>query len=102
MPLYKYEHTAAVGKGCEAVFEVLQGHTEQSLEACPVCGNPCRRLYNFRVASMQSERDTLGPKNLAKHGFTQYKKAGDGYYEKTAGDGPQVISGDEAAKLQGR
>ena len=35
----------------------------------------------------------LSAKNLGEKGFTQYVKAGDGYYEKTAGDGPLVISG---------
>jgi hypothetical protein len=28
---------------------------------------------------------------LSKHGFTQYRKAGGGYYEKTCGEGPDVI-----------
>jgi hypothetical protein len=32
--------------------------------------------------------------NLEKHGFTQYRKAGGGYYEKTAGEGPRVIKRD--------
>jgi hypothetical protein len=34
----------------------------------------------------------LKPANLEAKGFTQYRKAGDGYYEKTAGtEGPDVI-----------
>ena len=33
--------------------------------------------------------------HFSKRGFTQYKKAGGGVYEKTAGDGPQFISGDD-------
>lgn len=102
MPLYKYEHVDEVGEGCQAVFEVLQKHTEEPLTVCPTCGKPCRRTYNFRVASVRSEREMLSSKNLSTHGFTQYKKAGDGFYEKTAGEGPQVISADQAAKLQSR
>ena len=105
MALYKYEHldhAAAAKNGCEAVFEVLQDHKEAPLEVCPKCGQACRRMFNFRVSSVRSERDTLSPKNLAAHGFTQYKKAGGGYYEKTAGEGPKVISADEAAKLQSK
>ena len=35
----------------------------------------------------------LSDKNIGEKGFTKYVKAGNGYYEKTAGDGPQVISG---------
>lgn len=34
----------------------------------------------------------LDEKNIEKHGFTQYKRAGKGVYEKTAGKGPDVIS----------
>jgi len=100
MPLYKYEHISRPGKGCGKEFETLQSHSEPALEKCPECGRKCRRVFNMRVAAVKSERDMLSPKNLEKHGFTQYKKSGDGFYEKTAGEGPQVISADEARKLQ--
>ncbi|MDO4549901.1 MAG: zinc ribbon domain-containing protein [Planctomycetia bacterium] len=100
MPLYKYEHVSRPGDGCEKEFEVLQSRTEKALDKCPECGKKCRRLFCGRVAAIKSERDTLSTKNLERHGFTQYKKAGDGFYEKTAGDGPQIISADEARKLQ--
>jgi hypothetical protein len=36
----------------------------------------------------------LRDKNLNEKGFTKYVKAGDGYYEKRAGKGPDVISAD--------
>lgn len=94
MPLYSYEHIQEKGKNCPDVVEVLQNRSEEPLNTCPICGMPCRRKVSFKVASVKSERETLSPKNLARHGFTQYKKSGDGYYEKTAGDGPQVISAD--------
>lgn len=100
MPLYKYEHTGKPGKGCEKEFEVLQSHSEPVLEVCPECGRKCVRVFSGRVATVKSERDMLSKKNLERHGFTQYKKSGDGFYEKTAGEGPQVISADEARKLQ--
>ena len=100
MPLYKYEHTDGQGDSCSPEFEILQNHSDAALEVCPVCGRPVRKSFHFRVASIKSERDQLSPKNLAKHGFTQYKKSGDGFYEKTCGDGPQVISADEAKKLR--
>lgn len=100
MPLYKYEHTATCGENCTPMFEILQSHSDPALDTCPTCGQPVRRSFQLRVASIKSERDQLSPKNLAKHGFTQYKKSGDGFYEKTCGDGPQVISADEAKKLR--
>ena len=36
----------------------------------------------------------LKESNVAKQGFTQYRRAGNGVYEKTAGKGPKYISGD--------
>ncbi len=102
MPLYKYGHTDGKGPDCPEEFEVLQSRTEAVLEVCPTCGKPVRKMLNIRVASVRSEKEMLSPKNLASHGFTQYKKSGDGFYEKTAGEGPQVISADQAQKLQAR
>ena len=67
--------------------------SEPVLVACPECGQPCHRVFSS-FASIKSTRDMLSTKNLAKHGFTQYKKAGGGSYEKTCGDGPNVISRD--------
>ena len=43
---------------------------------------------------MKGAKSMLSPKNLDRLGFTQYKRAGGGYYEKTAGGGPRVIGGD--------
>lgn len=102
MPLFKYGHTEDKGEECQDVFEVLQNRDEAELTVCPKCGRPVRKMLNIRVASIKSERDMLSPKNLADHGFTQYKKSGDGFYEKTAGDGPQVISADQARQMQSR
>ncbi len=102
MPLFKYGHTQEKGKDCPEVFEVLQNRSEPELTVCPDCGKPVRKMLNIRVASIKSEKDMLSPKNLANHGFTQYKKSGDGFYEKTAGEGPQVISADQARQLQNR
>ena len=102
MPLFKYGHTEGKGEECQDVVEVLQNRDEAELTVCPTCGRPVRKMLNIRVASIKSERDMLSPKNLADHGFTQYKKSGDGFYEKTAGDGPQVISADQARKMQSR
>lgn len=102
MPLFKYGHTEGKGETCPEVFEVLQNRSEEPLTVCPDCGMPVRKMLNIRVASVKSEKDMLSPKNLERHGFTQYKKSGDGFYEKTAGEGPQVISADHARQLQAR
>ena len=37
---------------------------------------------------------SLDRANIEKHGFTQYRRSGQGVYEKTAGKGPDVITDD--------
>jgi hypothetical protein len=44
------------------------------------------------VVSGQAHR--LSESHAAKNGFTQYRRAGKGVYEKTAGKGPGIIRGD--------
>ena len=41
---------------------------------------------------MVGKGDPLRPSNLDSKGFTQYKRMGKGYYEKTAGVGPNAIA----------
>ena len=61
------------------------------LERCPHCDEPCHRVFStFAVGG--KEKSLLSPSNLAEKGFTQYKRMGKGYYEKTAGEGPQGIA----------
>ena len=93
MPLHKYEPDGDSCPYCQKGFEVLQRLHDAPLTQCPECGKPCHRAIST-VATIRSERDLLSPKNLERHGFTQYKRTGDGKYEKTAGGGPRTISGD--------
>lgn len=72
-------------------FEVLQNMRDPPLTHHPESGRPVRRLLGLpNVGKMPG----LNPARLERHGFTQYKKSGKGTYEKTAGKGPNVISGD--------
>jgi len=93
MPIYEYEHKGDPGSDCEQRFEVLQGMSEPPLTCCPECGGPCERVFSS-FATIRNEQAILRPKNLERLGFTQFKRAGDGYYEKTCGEGPRVIRGD--------
>ena len=90
MPIREYEPIDDTCPHCIGGFESLQPMDAEPLEACPECGNPCQQvLSTFRFGG--SPKTTLDPKNLERQGFTQYVKKGDGYYEKTAGKGPQGI-----------
>jgi putative FmdB family regulatory protein len=93
MPIYEY---AAVDKGCphcEDHFDVRQKLADAELTQCPSCGASIRRVISAPAFAMGSAH-TLKESHAAKHGFTQYRRAGNGVYEKTAGKGPKFISGD--------
>ena len=93
MPIYEY---AAVDEGCpqcEGHFDVRQKMSEDALTHCPKCGGAVKRVISAPSFAMGNAH-TLKESNAAKHGFTQYRRAGNGVYEKTAGKGPKFISGD--------
>jgi putative FmdB family regulatory protein len=93
MPIYEY---AAIAKGCdqcEAHFDVRQKLSEPELTACPHCGAPVKRVLSAPNVAIGNAH-VLKESNVGKKGFTQYRRAGKGIYEKTAGNGPKYISGD--------
>ena len=94
MPIYEYQ---SVGDGCEycsARFDRLQKISDAPLESCPHCEGKVERLIS--APNLGNSGPSLSPDNIEKHGFTQYKKSGDGVYEKTAGKGPRTIHRDQA------
>ncbi len=92
MPIFEYipdsEETCPY---CHGGFEEIQTMSAEPLTACPECGCACHRVISsFGVVTKGASM--LSSKNLAANGFTQYKKMGKGYYEKTAGKGPNAIA----------
>ncbi len=94
MPFYEYASCAdSPCPACRNGITVLQKLAEAPLESCPECGGPMKRIISPpNVVSGQAHR--LKESNIEKAGFTQYRKAGKGVYEKTAGKGPGFIKGD--------
>lgn len=93
MPIYEYiaqEHGCA---RCSTGFDQLQKLSDADLTACPDCGAPVRRKISAPNTIVGNSHLT-SESHAAKHGFTQYRRAGGGVYEKTAGKGPDFISGD--------
>lgn len=93
MPIYEY---TAVDKGCahcQARFDVRQKLDDAELTACPRCGAPVKRVLSAPNVAVGNAH-VLKEGNVAAKGFTQYRRAGKGVYEKTAGKGPKYISGD--------
>ncbi len=90
MPIYEYHRTTeAHCPECEGGFEAMQKMADSPLEACPSCHAPAKRIISAVAVAVSSTN--LSPGNLEKHGFTQYRKAGSGLYEKTAGKGPETL-----------
>ena len=90
MPLYVYQVIEADGSEGE-IIEVLQRMSDAPLTVHPENGKPVKKLLAAPNAAGNYFGDTLSNDRLGKLGFTKYQKAGGGFYEKTAGSGPDVI-----------
>ena len=89
MPIYEYAPSSGQCDKCHGLFEVVQRIADPKLSACPSCGQPCeRRISRVALGGTWS----LSESKIRSSGLTQYKKAGDGVYERTAGTGgPELI-----------
>ncbi len=94
MPFYEYiASTEAHCDHCERPFTLLRRLSDPDLTSCPACGAAVRKVLSPpNVVAGQAHK--LKPSSIEQAGFTQYRKAGKGVYEKTAGKGPGVISAD--------
>jgi putative FmdB family regulatory protein len=91
VPIYEYRRRSdAQCPHCADGFETLQKMADPPLTHCPDCGAPVKRVMS--APTVGSSGRSLSRENLEKHGFTQYRKAGAGEYEKTAGKGPDTIT----------
>jgi hypothetical protein len=93
MPLYVYQETLPDGSDGER-FEILQKVDDPPLTQHPATGNPVRRVITAAWTPKpflgHDKKEQLSDRNLEKLGFTKYVK-GKGGYEKTTGDGPDLI-----------
>lgn len=98
MPFYIYEVLDENGEPIEQI-EVFQKISDEPLTEHPETGQPVQKVITgcFIGGSWSDsamKKNVSDDKKLDKLGFTKYVKAGDGYYEKRAGDGPNVIHKD--------
>jgi len=98
MPIYVYEVILDDGEPGQT-FEVQQSMKDDPLTKHPTTGQPVRRVVQVpHVGSQYTEKGmnkkVNDDKKINDLGFTKYVKAGDGYYEKRAGQGPDVIHKD--------
>ena len=92
MPIYEYEPVDRDCLICEGRIEVLQGMNDKAYELCPFCGLAIKRLIS--KASVQISKK-VNPDQAAKKGFSTFRKAQKGVWEKVAGpDNPESKTGD--------
>lgn len=92
MPIHEYAPAGARHcPHCADGFDRLERLHDAPLEHCPECGAPVTRLISA-PRSVRGGSHLLREDNLARHGFTQYRRIGKGQYEKTVGRGPEHIS----------
>ncbi|MFG0295211.1 MAG: FmdB family transcriptional regulator [Maioricimonas sp. JB045] len=99
MPIYVYEVIQPDGEGGEQ-FELFQQFSDAPLTEHPETGEPVRRVIQPPFiggswSDSEMQKNVSDDKKLDRLGFTKYVKAGDGFYEKRAGKGPDVISKDK-------
>ena len=96
MPIYVYGLKADSGAAgcayCRGTFELLQKMSAPPLGVCPKGGAPVEKL--LQPPFVGNVRWLKGPsaKDLARAGFTQYKREGKGRYEKSFGQGPATLT----------
>lgn len=91
MPVYEYEPDDRECLMCEGRVDVIQDVAEQALQYCPYCGLEVRRVISqvsFKLAGELPQMDKAGRK-----GFTTFRRAEKGVWERIDGVGPDVIVG---------
>ena len=89
MPLYEYAPISGSCNQCRGSFEVMQRIADDKLTQCPACGQPCERQMS---AVALGGKYSTSAAAIKSSGMTQYKKAENGVYERTAGTaGPKTI-----------
>ena len=93
MPIYEYELEDGECQICPGRFEVLQPIDEGHLKFCPGCGLACKRVVSRASFKMKGD---LTAEKAAKQGFTTWKRAREGEWEKVAGPGVDgIVATDE-------
>lgn len=91
MPVYEYEPVDRDCFICEGRVDVIQSASEEPIQFCPYCGLDVRRIISnvtFKFAGELAQYDKNG-----KKGFTTFRKAEKGVWERIDGPGPDFMVG---------
>lgn len=96
LPVYEYELIDDDCLMCPGRFSVIQGLDEEPLKHCPWCGLPCKKVVSQVVMDLKGkETETRAAQKAADRGFTTWKRAKKGEWEKIAGPGVDAIVGSD-------
>jgi putative FmdB family regulatory protein len=90
MPIYEYKPKEGGCERCEDAFEVFQQCSDEPLNKCPTCGTEVVRIIS--LSSFNTSKAFTYDEAAAK-GFTTFKRAGEGRWDKIAGPGVDAIVG---------
>lgn len=93
MPTYVYAVVNPDGSDGEP-FEVFQRISDPPLTVHPETGQPVRKLVVPPQVQTTSDAQRFSKSNLERLGFSRFERKGSGYFEKTAGKGPDALSAD--------
>lgn len=93
MPIYEFKACNNGCQYCSSGFELLLKLDDQHPTQCPKCEQPVAQAISAPFVHAGTAH-VMSEGNIEKSGFTQYRKAGGGVYEKTAGKGPDFIADD--------
>ncbi|CAN5356889.1 hypothetical protein BH11ARM1_BH11ARM1_08920 [soil metagenome] len=78
---------------CNGRVEVLQGINDDPFQYCPHCGMDVRRVISRATIKMAG---SIPEDKASKKGYVTYRRAEKGVWEKTAGEGPDMMVGTKA------
>lgn len=90
MPVYEYEPDDRDCLMCDGRVDVIQGIGEDPLKYCPWCGLDVKRVISRVTFKIQG---SAPEDNTSRKGFTTFRKAEKGVWEKVSGEGPDVLTG---------
>lgn len=82
MPIYEYEPVDRDCLMCEGRIEVIQGVRDKPFVHCPYCGLEVRRVISKASIAISKKKT---PDQAAQRGFSTFRRASKGVWEKVAG-----------------
>jgi putative FmdB family regulatory protein len=88
--VYEYEPDDRECLMCSGRVSVIQGINDEPLKYCPDCGLEVVRVISRATFKISG---TIPQDKAGAKGFTTFRKAEKGIWEKIGGEGPDILAG---------